>query len=412
LLHEGGELVARWEAGPDGAPYGDRATAWRLYTSEDGRSWDNGADLSAPEAVLDVAPGRSVYVRATALNPGGESFPTEVMGARRMPAGAPPVLIVGAFDRFQASQLGWEDLPRVGEIRRMWLPRLNPFDTVAVHGRATAGAGFYMDSVADEALDRVELSAYPLVIWAAGEESTLDEAISDAQQELLRAYVEGGGKLVLSGAEALWDLDELGSDADHAFLDEVLGVRIESDDAETEQVSGEGPLAGLSADFSPAASGCYPVEWPDVLASAHPVIARYATGGAAGVSDGQITHFGFPLECAGAEADRIAWFSALLPHLLPEWEAPEIADDGGGDDGGDGTADGSADGGGGSGGGGSADAGAGGGEDDAADGGEAPGKGVGFGGCAHSPAAHGAAPIAALLGLLALPTLRRGRRRA
>jgi MYXO-CTERM domain-containing protein len=147
-----------------------------------------------------------------------------------------------------------------------------------------------------------------------------------------------------------------------------------------------------------------------VLASAHPVIARYATGGAAGVSDGQITHFGFPLECAGAEADRVAWFSALLPHLLPDWEAPEIADDGGGDDGGDGTADGSADGGGGSGGG--ADAGAGGGEDDVADGGEAPGKGVGFGGCAHTPAPRGAAPVTALLGLLALPALRRGRRRA
>lgn len=410
LVHrEDGLLVARWDAGAAGAPYGDPATAFRVYTSLDGRSWDNGADLSVPEAVLDVAPGEAVYVRVTGLNAGGESFPSEVMGARRMPEGRPPILVVAAFDRLQTSQLDWETLPRVGAVRRMRLERLNPFDTAAVHGRAVVSAGFYMDSIADEQLEAVELGAYPLLIWAAGEESTTDEAISDAQQAILRAYLEGGGKLIASGSEMLWDLDELGSASDHAFLDEVLGLRLLDDDSDSDVVFGEGPLAGLSVDFSPERSGCYPVEWPDVYTSAHPTLARYATGGPAGVGDGTVAAFGFPLECAGDEADRAAWFGALLPHMLPDWVEPELPD--GGDGGADGGAsDGAADGadGGGADGGGLADDGGGG-----AEGSGAPGKGVGLGGLGCSaPRSAAGGPLGAALTLLSLAALLRMRRRS
>ena len=398
LVHrEDGVLAATWSAGPSGAPHGDAATAWRVYTSADGRSWDNGADLSVPEAILDVPAGEAVFVRVTALNPGGESFPSEVLGARRMPSGRPPVLVVAAFDRFQSSQLGWDTAPRIGSVRRMRLEQLNPFDLAAVHGRAIVGAGFYMDSIADERLDDVDLSAYPLVIWATGEESTTDEAISDAQQAVLADYLASGGKLIASGSEMLWDLDELGSASDHAFLDTVLGVRLLDDDGDSEVVFGEGPLEGLAADFSVEASGCYPVEWPDVYTSAHPTIATYATGGPAGVSDGRVAMFGFPLECAGDEDDRVAWFSALLPFMLPDWVAPELPDDGGGDGGGDGGA---GVGGGGDGG----DAGGAGG----ADGAEAPGKGVGIDelGCR---AVGGPLPSLLTMGLAALGLRRRRR---
>ena len=403
LIHrEDGELAATWTPGPAGAPDGDAATAWRVYTSLDGRSWDNGADLSVPEAILDVDPGDAVYVRVTGLNAGGESFPSEVMGARRMPSGRPPILVVAAFDRLQTSQLDWETLPRVGAVRRMRLERLNPFDLVAAQGRAIVESGFYMDSIADEQLDEVDLSAYALVIWSAGEESTTDEAISDAQQATLAAYLAGGGKLIASGSEMLWDLDELGTASDHAFLDDVLGVRLLDDDGGTEVVFGDGPLADLSVDFGAERSGCYPVEWPDVYTSPHPTIATYATGGAAAVSDGRVAMFGFPLECAGDEADRAAWFGALLPFMLPDWVEPEVpGDDGGAGDGGDAT-DGGADGG---------PAGDGGdGAEDVDGGSGAPGKGVGLGGLGCSQAG-GAPEWAGLAGLVAL-ALRTRRRPA
>jgi uncharacterized protein (TIGR03382 family) len=271
-----------------------------------------------------------------------------------------------------------------------------------------------MDSIADEQLDEVDLSAYALVIWSAGEESTTDEAISDAQQATLAAYLARGGKLIASGSEMLWDLDELGTASDHAFLDEVLGVRLLDDDGGTEVVFGDGPLADLSVDLGVERSGCYPVEWPDVYTSRHPTIAAYATGGAAAVSDGRIAMFGFPLECAGDEADRAAWFGALLPFMLPDWVEPEVPGDDGdgageGGDASDGASDGGADGG--------ADGGlAGDGDSDAEDvdgGSGAPGKGVGIGGLGCSQAG-GAPGWAALAGLaaLALRTRRRPAARA
>jgi hypothetical protein len=341
LVHrEDGELVLSWADGQVGAPYGDAPNAWKVYTSLDGRSWDNGVELTEREAILDIGVQDSIFVRVSATNAGGESFPSEIMGTRKILTESPPVLVVSAFDRIQTAQLDWEyDVPNLGDLRRLDMARLNPANTVAQHGRAIANAGWYFDSASDESLGDLDLSRYEIIIWAAGEESTTDEAISDAQQGTLRSWVADGGKLIVSGSEVLWDLDYLGTATDQAFVEEVLGVRLESDDSESYLVSGEGPLSGWSGDFSPAASGCYPNEWPDVYTSERTVVARYATGGIAGVSDGQVAAFGFPLECAGTETDRTSLFASLLPTLSPDWvdPGPGEPDDGGEDGGSDGA---------------------------------------------------------------------------
>ena len=407
LTHEGGVPTLRWSPGPAGDPFGDAAESWMVYTSPDGKSWDNGFSVSGTEVPLELAPGEAAFVRVAGVNAGGLSFPSEVLGARASGDGRAPVLIVDAFDRLQASTLLWEDYGgAIGSVRRMDLDRMNRFDAVVPHGLAVHGVGWPFDSIADQVLSDVDLSAYEVVIWAAGEESTADETFSDAQQAALRAYVDGGGALIASGAEILWDLDSSGDADDRAFAAEVLGASMASDDAGTEAVDGAGLLAGLRLDFGDAESGRYPVEYPDALDSDREVIATYAGGAVAGVLGDRVALFGFPLDCVGSAVDLTAALAALLPALAPDYTPPE---DGGGDGGGDsGDSGGPGDGPGGSGG----DTGAGGGPGDEPGGASSLADwervGVGeLGGCGC--AAGGRSPTG-LIGLLGLLLLRRRRR--
>jgi hypothetical protein len=346
VMHDAdGALEASWSTGPVGAPWGDAATAFLVETSEDGRSWRAALSTTDTSLALPVAKGDTVFVRVSAENDGGVSFPSETMGGRRSPDGSAPALVVAAFDRLQPSLLPWEDAGRaVGVVRRMDLPRVNPFDAVVAHGQAISDAGWYWESAADERADTLDLGAWDLLVWAAGEESTSDESFDAAQQDAVRAMVGGGGALWVSGSEILWDLDFRGEATDQQFALEVLGAAMASDDSQTTQVDGVALLEGLVLDFGEDAGGAYPVEYPDVLETDGDVIATYAGGAtAAGVTD-RVALFGFPFETIGDPDVRAAVAEALLPTLVPDYTPPEIddpdtgdgGDDGGNDDGGQG----------------------------------------------------------------------------
>ncbi len=318
VRHEGSLLTARWSAPPSGSPYGDAAESYLVFRSADGRSWDNGTEVFGTSAQIAADYGETVFVRVAAKNEGGTSFPSEVVGGRLAPSGAADVLVVAAFDRLDAGLLDSEyKHASLGDVRVFVAERTNGFDIVRAHGQAVADAGYTFDAVSDEVADTMDLSAYPLVVWATGEESTVDETFSAQQQTALAAYVGGGGTLIASGAEIFWDLDARGSDDDRLFALDVLGAAMESDDAGTTEVSGEGILAGLVLDFG---EGDYPVEYPDVLASGRTVIARYGDGGVAGVIGSGVAVFGFPFDTIADPEAREAAMEGLLEELIPDVE--------------------------------------------------------------------------------------------
>jgi len=331
VLHDSqGRLEASWAAGPNGFPYGDAATGYRLFTSSDGRSWDNGVDVSGTSALVDVPPGQLVFVRVAATNAGGISFPTETLGARRAVSGAPPVLIVDAYDRLQASQLPWEDLGgSLGNLRRMVLPRMNGYDTTVRHADAVDSVGWPFDSATDDAV--ATFGDWDLVVWAAGEESTTDESFSDSQQTALAAYVSAGGALWVSGSEILWDLDAQGSASDLAFATDVLGATMDADDSGTTVASGVGLLAGLDLSFA-FDDAAFDVDYPDVPASSRTVIAEYAGPNPAAVLGNSVAFFGFPFEAIGDEAARFEVAARLLPALVPGYPPAGDDDDAADDD--------------------------------------------------------------------------------
>ncbi len=322
LLQGDDGLRLSWTVGPVGAPFGDAPDSYIVQTSPDGRAWDSGVAVDGTTTTLDVEPGAAIYVRVVAVNEGGLSFPSEVVGARRTLDDRVPVLVVDAFDRFETGQLEWTDVPwTVGEVRRLYPGRVNPHDIVVAHGRAIDAAGWPFDAISDERLPDVDLSRYDVIVWATGEESTLDETFDEAQQQRLRAYWEAGGALWVSGAEILWDLDHRGSATDRAFATEVLGATMASDDADTTLATGVGLLDGLDLSFPPGGAP-YAVEWPDVLDSDREVIATYPGGRTAGVLGDRVALLGLPFEAIADPTAREAAALALLEALVPDYTPP------------------------------------------------------------------------------------------
>lgn len=320
-----GRIRVSWRSGPTGAPNGDAAQSYIVQTSRDGRAWDEGFAVTGTTTLVD-APLAQLYYRVIGVNDGGHSFPSEVVGARRSPERQAPVLVVGAFDRLDVGQLELVSASPIGSVRRMNLRRMNSFDIIARHGRAISAAGWFFDSATDEAFADLDLSDYRVVVWGAGEESVVDETISTAQQQKLRAFVEGGGALWVSGSELLWDLDARGSASDKAFAREVLGATLDKDTAGSQQGTGEGLLAGVAFSFTVADGAPYPVEFPDSLTSSRPVIARYQSGEIAAVLGERVATFGFPFDAVASPTAAASIAERVLTELVPDLEPP-VPDD-------------------------------------------------------------------------------------
>jgi hypothetical protein len=308
-VHDATGIRLSWQAGPSGGLDGDPATGYLVFASADGRSWNDGIAVTGTTTVL-TPPAGARFWRVVAVNDGGQSFPSQVVGATWTGTAA-RVLVVNAFDRLDAGLLPRETVSGVGTVRRMFLDEVNDGALVARYGTAIAAAGWTFDAVSDEALP--PLAPYDVVVWATGEESTIDETFSDAQQLVVSDYLNQGGALIASGAEILWDLDERGSVTDQTFASTVLGATMGSDAASSSQVTGTGLLTGLDLTFG---DGAYPVEFPDTLVTTGTTLATYGAGTeVAAARSGDVVLFGFPLEAVDDLAVLSDVFQALLPAL-------------------------------------------------------------------------------------------------
>jgi N-acetylmuramoyl-L-alanine amidase len=310
-----------WRAGTPDAAAGDPATGYRVYLSSDGLAFDEGTPVTGESLTIDAPEdGAAVYARVTATNAGGESFPSRVVGARPAPSGQSQVLVVGGFDRIDGAMLIRDDLSdyALATIERAFIARINDQSHLARYGAAIDAAQVSFDAVTADAVSRgdVALGDYGAVIWQLGEQSRASGPLNAAERGALATYVGGGGKLVVTGSEAIWALDEQGSPEEQSFVRDVLHVTYVGDDAETYAFTGvEGPFAGMAAmTFDDKGEGSYDADYPDVIApgpGASSVLGYDGgTGGSAGVWFGDETTaaqtlvLGFPFETISGAADR------------------------------------------------------------------------------------------------------------
>ena len=333
-----GQVTLNWHPPLSGGAYGDPAERYKVYVGTSGRAFDNGRFVTGTQITLGgLAPGRLYFFRVTAVNAGGESFPCGTAAVRTPAFGdSPAALLVDGFDRLDAAALVYEATAGLGSVGRMFLERMNSYDYAIQHGQDLAGCGVPFDFAENEAVAAgdVALGGYTAVDWILGEESTVDETFSSAEQAKVSAFLAAGGNLLLSGAEVGWDLDNPVSSGDQAFYHNWLRADYESDDAGTYRAvpAAGGILAGLPAfSFDNGTHGTYDVDYPDRIAAQDGatvnLLYQGGLGGNAGLQYGgpyRLVYLAFPLETIypdwvrGAVLCRSARFLGLSAEMGSE----------------------------------------------------------------------------------------------
>ena len=260
--HSGALL--RWK--PQRDPLEPTATPTRyiVYTRLDDGGFDNGVVVDSAGAVMNnLKPGIIYSFKITAINDGGESFPSEILAVCRQSDGRNPVLIVNGFHRIagpvSVSSAGFEgflpsfdrgvpDRYEIGftgeqfDFNRSSVFRSNDgpghgasfadnegkviagntFDYPSVHGSALKACGLSFSSVSSGALmdSMVTLDRYSFVDLILGKEKethwpkAFGDSLNQVQfrtlppalQQIIHAYCDRGGNLFLSGAYVGTDL--------------------------------------------------------------------------------------------------------------------------------------------------------------------------------------------------------------
>jgi len=319
-------------------------TNYIIHRSTNGYGFGNPVSVGNVTSftVTGLTPDVDFYFHVSASNVGGESMPSEVVGCRASSSnGAPKVLVVNGFDRFDRStnlrhdvaRQTWDKPGNNGSIERVFQRWVNGFDYVVPHGKAIANHGMAFDSCQNEAVlnNQVSLSSYPIVIWACGNESIGDETLNATEQSRLEAYLAAGGSVFVSGADVANDLDRGTGPtaADRSFLHSQLHAAFAADNAGsyTATPSAGGIFAGrANATVDNGNFGIYWVQTPDAISAYGPgaVAALNYSGGSGGAAaiqydgsagGGRTVLFGFPFETIRDAARRNQYMSDILDFL-------------------------------------------------------------------------------------------------
>ena len=258
-----------------------------LYTRIDEGDFNNGQIVNGTRTTVDIQSGKIYSFKVTALNKGGESFPSEILAAYRVNNSHPEVLIVNGFDRISApgsfannhtnggflfdkdagvpyindySFIGkqfdfdrskpWksDENPGFGHSYTNYEDKViagNSFDYPYLHGKAIKAAGFsFVSSSVKAVIDKdIDLSKFQLVdlilgkqkktLLGNGKKAPEFKTFPLALQQSLRQYCEGGGNLMLSGAFIGSDMytDNYITPTERLFMENILNYRLKSADA-------------------------------------------------------------------------------------------------------------------------------------------------------------------------------------
>lgn len=262
------------------SPTDEDTIGFRVETST-GASWSTVAQTAATESSATFPLTEGARVRVVPVVEGIESRSSDVY---RVDDDA-SVLVVDGFDRVLDGSWGGPS-----------------HDFAAIVGEAAGGVhSASREAVAD---GTVALDAYDVVIWIAGDQSSADRSLRDVDRDALLAYLDGGGRVVVTGSEVGFDL------AGDGFLADAFGALFSADDAGSYEVSYDGGSFGYSGESAP-----YEEDYPDAFAATGEgeVVFTYGTGAAAAVGiPGRTVIVGFPLELVDEDGARSAALAALL----------------------------------------------------------------------------------------------------
>lgn len=338
-LTEGGVRLS-WQPTEDRLEATATPDYYILYTRTEGGGFDTGVRVEGTTIELELPHDKLCSYRLTAVNRGGESFPSETLSVCRVSAERGRVMVVNGFDRVAAplsiqgdSIAGFynrydsgapyiQDIAFIGEQinfdRRLSRSESdshalgqsysdyegeiiagNTFDYPAVHGRSFVRAGYSFCSSSRKAVEqgRVSLDGYDIVDVVMGKQRTTAigrgamgyryEVFGEAMERVLADYSAAGGALLLSGSYMFDDLwhSPLSDKKSREFAREVLhaefGGAMASRRGVVEGVAKHyGSRERITFNMTPC-SEIYCVESPEVLSPAKDAVTimRYAGSG-------------------------------------------------------------------------------------------------------------------------------------
>jgi hypothetical protein len=303
-------------------PQDDDLNGYRLYYSLTGSSYQLRDNENVLTSIFDYynyyyTNTAALYLKLTAVDNApvpNESDQSDVYGIRMLNDGK-KILIVDGFNRYGGSG-SW---------------KLPYHDFVRYHGEAF---NLSFESCSNESIisGEIKLNDYEMVIWILGDESTADKTFDGTERVKAAEFLEGGGKLFVSGSEIAWDLEGASSATAQQtqFLRDYLKAKFVQDNANIYGVYGEDGTAfeGLGFGYGVVSQGSpYPEDYPDVIDTAGgsiPVLKynRIVTAGIAytgtfGNSDktSQLVYFGFPFETIWPKNARINVMTSILNYF-------------------------------------------------------------------------------------------------
>lgn len=335
-----------------------------VYTRIGYGGFDNGTLVSKTSHTVKIEPGLVYSFKVTAVNRGGESFPSEILSAYKAKRERERVLIINGFDRvsgpavintfdkagfdleqdpgvpylsnisfsgaqigFDRAQAGKEGEGSLGysgrELEGMKIAG-NTFDYPFVHGKAIQAAGKYsFVSCSDEAVENgtVTLEDYPVVDYILGMEKedpahkVYYKTFSSVMQRFITSYCQSGGNLFVSGAYVGSDMS--GTQGNREFTEKILkyGYQNSMTDKSSNRINGLGRT--ITIPRTPNETS-YAVPAPDCIVpvdTAFPVFTYVPGNQSAGIAyKGNYRTFvlGFPFESIQSEADRATIMAGIL----------------------------------------------------------------------------------------------------
>ncbi len=262
FFSDSAEVTLRWQPVLDPLEPTAMPEKYVVYIRTESSGFDNGTLVDNPQFTQGrLKPGTIYSFKVTAVNSGGESFPSEILSVCWMTNGQPPILIINGFDRIgpaecvdepnfkgfanfldpgvadkftfnltgsqfdfdPQSQFRTNDAPGHGASSANYETQLiagNSFDYPYIHGSAIRAAGYAFISASDEAFwdGLVDPKNYRIIDLILGEEKVTSfpgmnlennphlkindnyRAFPKKLKDKITTFLEAGGKLFLSGA--------------------------------------------------------------------------------------------------------------------------------------------------------------------------------------------------------------------
>lgn len=344
-------------------------TSYIVYTSEDGMGFDNGTVVYTSSFDFEAKKGVNYCFKVTALNRGGESFPSETLAAYlSKSAHAKDILVVDGFSRLSGpavvddySRQGFDLGSDIGVsygLTAGWNGRLQCFDKSRAGSEGEGSLGYCGDELAGrfimgnnrdgsvchvkdiamsgaynvvgcslEALDNnlVKLDHYNLVDIAFGLQRNdghslvVYKTFSETLQSKLRSYAKSGGRILVSGAYVGSDMTQ---PHERSFMSDVLKTTFTGTDtnAGNNMVDGLGLSFDIIRQINDRHFAATSVDRIAACDGRSFAAMRYQDGSTAGVAydgtDYKSFVMGYPYECINNVRTRQQVMKGLLGFLL------------------------------------------------------------------------------------------------